>query len=184
MPLIFLGLRNVARLQPSVKGQDILLRAVAKLKERYTGIQCLFAGSPGRAEPEALEQLQTLSRELDIEENVRFLGNVEDIPRFLRGLDVFVLPSRSEGFGISLVEAMAMGIPCVACDLGGPVQVLDGGKYGTLFKTGDSEDLAVQLAGLLENYPDHLAVVEAAWAAVRRQYAIGSMCEQLLIVYQ
>ncbi len=175
---------NVARLQPSVKGQDILLRAVAKLKDRYPGMQCLFAGGVGRAEPDALEQLRTLCRELDIEENVCFLGNIDDIPRFLRGLDVFVLPSRSEGFGISLVEAMAMGIPCVACDLGGPAQVLAGGEYGTLFKTGDPDALAAQLAGVLEHYDHHRSTTQAASAAVRRKYAIDAMCSRLLQVYQ
>lgn len=175
---------NVARLQPSVKGQDILLHAVAKLKEQYPGIQCLVAGGTGRAEPDALEQLQTLSRQLGIENNVQFLGNVEDIPRFLRGVDVFVLPSRSEGFGISLVEAMAMGIPCVACDLGGPAQVLEGGKYGMLFKTGDPEDLAVQLAYMLRHYAYHSKTARTASVVVRQKYAIDTMCEQLLCVYQ
>lgn len=174
---------NVARLQPSVKGQDILLRAVAKLKGRYPGLRCLFAGGTGRVEPEALQQLQALSRELDIEENVRFLGNVEDIPGFLRELDVFVLPSRSEGFGISLVEAMAMGIPCAACDLGGPAQVLEGGKYGTLFKTGDPDDLALRLQELLDHYIERLPVTKSAAEAVRRRYAIDGMCARLLQEY-
>jgi glycosyltransferase involved in cell wall biosynthesis len=175
---------NVARIQPKVKGQDILLRAVAKLKSRYPGIRCLFAGGVGRGEAHALEELEKLAHELGIAENVSFLGNVEDVPGFLRELDVFVLPSRSEGFGISLVEAMAMGVPCVASDLGGPAQVLAGGEYGTLFKTGDPEALARQLSALIENYSGYLAIAETASAAVYRQYAIGTMCELLLREYQ
>lgn len=175
---------NVARIQPQVKGQDILLRAVAKLKDRYPNIRCLFAGAAGRAEADALEKLNTLAQELGIEENVRFLGNVTDVPAFLQELDVFVLPSRSEGFGISLVEAMAMGVPCVASDLGGPAQVLAGGEYGTLFKTGDPDALAQSLIRLLEDYPAGIRTAKAADTAVRRQYAIGTMCELLLREYQ
>ena len=88
-------------------------------------------------------------------------------------------PSRSEGFGISLVEAMAMGIPCAACDLGGPAQILEGGKYGTLFKTGDPDDLAEALGKIFDNFAACRAVAMKSMSYVKEEYHIAQMCARL-----
>jgi glycosyltransferase involved in cell wall biosynthesis len=61
--------------------------------------------------------------------------------------------------------------------------VLEGGKYGTLFKTGDPDDLASRLQELLDHYDECLPVTKSAAEAVRRRYAIDGMCECLLQVY-
>ncbi|MGQ9525819.1 MAG: glycosyltransferase family 4 protein, partial [Armatimonadota bacterium] len=62
--------------------------------------------------------VETRARTLGVDARFRILGLVLDVPAFLAGLDVFVFPSRSEGFGLALVEALAAGLPCIASNVG------------------------------------------------------------------
>lgn len=170
---------NVARIMPELKGQDILLQAIALLHEKYPNIQCFFAGGADAAHQQAFQKLRDSAVESGIADQVVFLGNVEDVPSLLRTLDIFVLPSRSEGFGISLVEAMAMGVPCVASDLEGPAEVLQQGKYGMLFPVGDAQALCCKLEEMICNYDRCQEVAQQALAYAREQYHIKGMCDRL-----
>lgn len=170
---------NVARIYPAMKGQDILIRAIGILKQDFPAITCLFAGAPAKGQEQELQALEELSAQLGLWENVSFLGNVEDVPGFLSKIDIFALPSRSEGFGISLIEAMAMGVPCVASRLEGPVEVLQGGKYGALFTPDSPEELAQQLRQIMENYPAEKAAAGDRIAYVKQHYNIQTMCDRL-----
>lgn len=170
---------NVARIHPETKGQDILLRAIARLKKDYPGIRCLFAGGPAKGQEHLLQSLIQLAQDLDISKNVRFVGSIDDVPGFLSQIDIFALPSRSEGFGISLVEAMTMGIPCVASNLEGPAEVLQDGEKGTLFTPEEEKDLAEKLHHIIENYSAHKATALANVDYVSSEYAIETMCNHL-----
>lgn len=170
---------NVARIQPRVKGQDVLIRAIALLKKEYPHVRCLFAGAPAANDSQSLTELTDLTARLELTENVTFVGNVTDVPGFLSGLDIFALPSRSEGFGISLVEAMAMGIPCIASHLEGPAEVLEQGKYGQLFPSQDPQALADGLAAMLRSYDTCLARSRESMVYVQSTYHIRRMCDQL-----
>ena len=175
---------NVARIMPEKKGQDVLIRAVAQLRQQYPQLRCLFAGEPDRAHRESLTRLQDLARELGVEDRVTFLGNVEDVPAFLAGLDIFVLPSRYEGFGISLIEAMATGLPCIASRLDGPEEILEDSRYGMLFESGNEKELANRIAAMLAAYPAWQKTAREAAQMVRQRYDIRNMCGELLRVYQ
>ena len=179
MPSSPIIIGNVARIMPEVKGQDILLDALGKLNSSHPDFRCYFAGGADQAHQRAFEDLQQQAVTLGIADKVAFLGNVEDIPGFLKQLDVFVLPSRSEGFGISLIEAMAMGIPCVASRLDGPAEVLQNGKLGTLFTPEDSNDLAQTLADVLSAMPQKQETAARALTHVKETYSIVTMCDRL-----
>lgn len=167
---------NVARIMPEVKGQDILLDALSQLDIDF---HCYFAGGADAAHQKDLEALKQQASRLGIDSKVTFVGNVEDIPAFLTKLDIFVLPSRSEGFGISLIEAMAIGLPCIASQLEGPAEVLQNGKYGTLFTPGSSADLAKKLEEVLTNLPEKQKIAEKARTYVHKTYSIVTMCDRL-----
>jgi len=139
---------NVSRVIPEKKGQDILIKAISKLKERKYNIQCLFAGD---ALVEQLNYLNNLCNEYKVEENIEFLGNVDDIPNFLSSIDIFVMPSRYEGFGIALIEAMAKGIPCIASNIDGPKEIIKDNKYGLLFESENYLDLADKIEYRINN---------------------------------
>ncbi len=170
---------NVARIMPEKKGQDVLLQAMKQLHNKYPNLQCYFAGEPDRAHVQSFEELKNQAQEWGLAGCVHFLGNVEDVPSFLATIDIFVLPSRYEGFGISLVEAMAMGIPCVASWLDGPAEVLGDGVYGTLFVPGDSQDLAQKLEQMIESLPAHKEKAAETVSYVRQMYDIVEMCHRL-----
>lgn len=170
---------NIARIHPETKGQDVLIRAIGLLKPRFPGIRCLFGGAPAKGQTQELEKLQALARELQVDDCITFSGMVEDVPGYLSQMDIFALPSRSEGFGISLVEAMAMGLPCIASDLEGPAEVLQKGEKGVLFTPDCPEDLAEKLQHMLENFSTYKAAAAQSIRYVQEEYHIAKMCDHL-----
>ncbi len=117
------------------KGLDLLLRELAKVKEPY---QLLIAGV-GKEE----EKLQAIAKELGIP--AVFLG-IQEPAAFLSSIDIFVLPSRTETFGLALVEAMSAGLCCVAADVCGLKEIL--GDAGI---TVPHDELAQALEKLLQD---------------------------------
>lgn len=174
---------NVARLMPEKKGQDILIKAVTEVKKKYPNIVCYFAGGYDEEHKEAFEKLQQMVGKLNLEDNVVFLGSVDNVPGLLERLDIFVLPSRFEGFGISLIEAMAMGIPCVASNLDGPAEIIGHDERGFLFSSGNAMELSDKLIQVIEHYKeikDHqLQIAEY----IRSKFSITEMCNRLISLY-
>ena len=174
---------NVARIDIEKKGQDILVSAIGKLRKEGYNVRCLFAGAADSAHEIDLEKLKEQAEKLKIDKYIDFKGNVNDIPKFLNSIDIFVLPSRFEGFGISLIEALAMGLPCVACDLYGPAEIIGNDERGVLFSTGDDEDLTIKIKKLIEEYQIHLKQATANIDYVYHNFDIKNMCNKLLDVY-
>lgn len=140
----------VGRLVPQ-KGVDLLLDAMSRLPERTL---LIVGDGPLRG------KLESLSRELGIADRVTFFGYQRAPYASMRRGRVFALPSRWEGFGIVLVEAMGMGLPTIAFDApSGPREILRDGRHGVLVPPGDCEALAVQIERLLGdgNLSDHFA---------------------------
>ena len=142
---------NVARIVPEKKGQDILIKAISKLKSNYPNIKCFFAGAPPEGKDQYLKDLVNLAKLNNVEENIVFIGNVQNIPEFLAKLDIFVLPSRYEGFGISLIEAMATGVPCIASNIDGPKEIIKNDQYGILFQNNNCKDLSEKIEIIIKN---------------------------------
>jgi len=90
---------------------------------------------------------------LGLEAAVRVVDHRPDVPGVLAGLDVLVFPSVDEPFGMVVIEAMAAGTPVVASDSGGPAEILEHGRTGLLFPTGDPDALAARVLRLLEERP-------------------------------
>lgn len=134
---------SVGRFEP-IKGYDILLRAAGLLRARQPKVQLLLAG-----EGEETARLKRLAEELQIEDRVVFLGWQQEILEVLSALDLFVLPSRNEGMGRTLVQAMAMGKPIVATRVGGVPEVLGEGEVGLLVSPDDPAELASAIEQLL-----------------------------------
>ena len=158
---------QVARLFPAKKGQDLLLEAAVLLREKYPALHwhMYLAGDVYRGQEEACQALHDFVKDHDLASMVTFCGNVEDVPALLQDMDLFVLPSRYEGFGIAIIEALAMGIPCVASRLDGPREILEGHpQLGRLFTPGDSADLAGQMAYVMKHRQEFSAGTLSAYA--------------------
>jgi len=132
-----------ARLVP-VKGQTYLLQAWPSVLKREARALLLLAGDG----PEE-HRLRTQVAALGLAGSVRFLGFREDIASLLACAELLVLPSLNEGFGMVLLEAMAMGSPVVASAVGGVPEVVLDGRTGLLVPPADPEALAAAILRLL-----------------------------------
>ena len=171
----------VARLVPPKKGQDILIRAFAKVINELPNTSCLIVGNPPDSHREYIDQLQDLRDKLNLTNKVFFLGNRDDVPSLLKECDLFVLPSRYEGFGISLVEAMMSKLPVIASNVDGPKEILQNGIFGRLFAPGNSEELARLIVSSLKN--DNSDMIERAYNYAISTYSIEIMVDKLMNMY-
>jgi glycosyltransferase involved in cell wall biosynthesis len=129
----------VGRLKPE-KDHATLLRAMVKVSDAHV----VLVG-----DGDIRLQLKQLADNLGISERVHFLGQRQDIPELIKMADIYVQPSRWEGFGIATLEAMAGGLPIVASNIPGLNQVI--GDAGILFPPGDSDALASAINFLLSS---------------------------------
>ncbi len=126
------------------KGHRFLLEAAKILKDQGIRLRYLFAGEG--AERNYLEQLVL---KWGLQDEVAFMSFVTDIPSFLAGIDIFVLPSLFEGLGVSVIEAMAAGKPVVASRVGGIPESVEDHITGLLVPPGDPPALARVISNLL-----------------------------------
>lgn len=160
------------------KGFPVLLSAFTALATTRPGLRLLVAG-PGDPD-EVTDEIPTPLRE-----RIVFLGAVSepDKARMLRGVDIYVAPNvGGESFGMILTEAMAAGTPVVASDLDAFRRVLDGGRAGELFPTGDADALAATLAALLDA-PQRRSVLAAHARTVVAGYDWPVVAARVLEVY-
>jgi glycosyltransferase involved in cell wall biosynthesis len=156
------------------KAYDVLLRAARMLLDRSQRFHFIIAGDCSNA---LGRELVELNRSLGIEQQVSFLGLRGDVARILRNLDAFVLSSRTEGFSIACIEAMACGIPVIATRSGGPEEILKGGA-GILVPTGDAEAIAQAVDDVTSSKGLTEALTTMALKRVRQQYSLERMVSQ------
>ncbi|WP_298457866.1 glycosyltransferase family 4 protein [uncultured Cellulomonas sp.] len=173
--IAFLG-----RLDEPRKGLPVLLDAVPAVLRRHPGARFLVAGR-GETGPEEVRRLLG-----DDARAVEFLGGITDDEKagLLRSVDVYCAPQTGgESFGIVLVEAMSAGAAVVASDLGAFRRVLDEATAGTLFRTGDADDLAATLLRVLDD--EGLREKARTHAAeVVQRYDWSHVTQEVLTVYE
>ncbi len=131
----------------SVKGQDMLLRAAAGVFCVHPDWQLDIYGDGSRR-----GALEAQARELGIEKNVNFCGNVNDLAARYHNYAVFILPSYYEGLPLVLLEAQAAGLPIVSFDCPtGPAEIVTDGVNGYLIPTYDTDAMARRINALIEN---------------------------------
>lgn len=134
-----LNIIEVGRLDVE-KGQQVVIEAFRILKERnIKGITMTFIGDGANR-----LTLEEMVKEYGLSSSFSFLGMRDRIYIYthLSDYDLFIQPSLSEGFGLTIAEAMAARLPVITSDQAGSLEVLDGGRLGLSFKTGDAKDLA------------------------------------------
>jgi glycosyltransferase involved in cell wall biosynthesis len=136
-----------------VKGIDVLARAAALvIKEEPDARFLIVGGLGGNAEDQAFSQgVVQLAESLGAAQSMRFAGESKRVPTLLALSDIFVLPSRSEGFSNALLEAMRAGLPCVATSVGGNPEVVAEGVTGYLVPPEDPEAMARRILELIRN---------------------------------
>jgi glycosyltransferase involved in cell wall biosynthesis len=168
---------TLCRLDEPKKGVRVLLQAAAELEKQGIRVALRIAG-----EGHSRTMLERAARDLQLDD-CRFLGFVDDAAAFYATLDVFVLPSFSEGFPLVNLEAMAAGIPVVTTDVGGAAEAVLDNECGYVVPPGDPEALAAALRRLAAD-PGRRRTFGAAGALrVRQQFSLSVMFSRLLAVY-
>lgn len=130
----------------AIKDGETFLRAAEKIHAMCPDTRFILAG-----EGEEREKLETLAKELCVDNVVHFLGNRDDMPSVMAAMDVFVLSSLNEGFGRVIVEAMAAGVPVVATGVGGVPEVVEDGATGMLVPPRDPVRMAETVMTILDD---------------------------------
>lgn len=173
---------QVSRLFHEKKGQDLLLKACAMLVERW-GIRNFSLDFIG--EGASKNYLQGLVAELGLGSFVRFLGAKPPsyIASHLKDYDLFVQPSRWEGFGLTAAEAMAAKVPVLVSDQEGPMEVIDNGAYGFHFPSGNVEKCAAAIREIMQR-SDRKVLAEKAASYVAKMFDIRQTARNYLQEYR
>jgi glycosyltransferase involved in cell wall biosynthesis len=180
----------VAQITPW-KGQDDAIRMLGLLKRRRLDAQLLIVGSPKfvsgatRYDNRAYaRELSGLTESLGLREDVMFLGEREDIPEILRAVDVLLVPSWEEPFGLAIVEAMAMQVPVVATNVGGPVEVLRPPEDGLLLPPRSPEIWANSVEQLLRSPALRAEMGHKARERVAGKFNVERHVKEVLLAYE
>lgn len=157
------------------KGVDILIEAFKGLRGSDLGLVIVGSG------PEE-GRLRALAAK---DSRILFLGEKSHkvAMMLIRGSDIFVLPSRMEGLGFVLLEAMAQGVPVIASNTGGIPELIENERTGLLFVSGDSDDLKRALVRLINDQRLASTLSMDAIAKVKRDYSLDSMTQKYIDLY-
>ena len=171
-PIIF----SAGRLTPQ-KGFQDLLEAYRTVALQHPGTNLVIAGT-GSLE----EELRSMTRQFGLQENVLFLGFREDITRLMAAADIYVNSSHWEGTPVSVLEAMAAGLPVVATTVGDNPYLLDGNS-GVLVPPGNAKELSEAIECLLASPDDRIVLGKVARERVQEKYSRTAWTRSLLTLY-
>lgn len=176
---------QVGRLDHEQKGQDIFLHAIEYLvySKNIKNISVDFIGDGPSA-----NYLLLLANKLDISDYCNFIGTKkrEWIYEHLCEYNLLVQPSRYEGFGLTVAEALAAKVPVLVSNLEGPMEIISDGKYGYSFMSENIHDLAEKITKILKEYSSIyiIDIIEAAYAHVVKTYDIKETASNYLSQYK
>lgn len=162
------------------KGYQVLLRAAVIVAKRYRNCKFIIAGE---GHGDLYSSLLELRKNLGLEEIVKLIGFRSDVNKVLNGLDLFVLPSTTEGFSISTIEAMSASLPVVVTDSGGPAEIVGNGKSGLVVLPNSPEKLAEAIETCIADNDLRQRLGEVAAQEVRSRYSINAMTNSYRTLY-
>ena len=165
-----------------VKGHDVFIRAAATIVPHFPNACFSIAGEV--LDPDYFEELQILVRDLNIADRFHFIGGVTDLHQHLSAADIFVLPSRSEGFSNAIIEAMAASLPVVATNVGGNSEAVKDGVSGLLVPSEDPAKLAAAIIQLLSNPSQAKAMGAAGRSIVAEHFTTEAMMKRITNTYK
>lgn len=174
---------HVGRFDAAVKGQDVLLNALALCKTHGVPVRATLMGSVTDETALGLRELQVLAEMLGLDNEVDFWVNRTDVPQLLAQSDLFVLPSRQEGLGLVVLEAMAAGVPVIVSNIEGPSELVEDGVTGLLFTAADANDLFRKIKRASEN-PALMAQIRRQASVFVERFDISAMKSAYFELYQ
>ncbi|MDZ7833625.1 MAG: glycosyltransferase family 4 protein [Desulfobacterales bacterium] len=169
----------VGNIKP-IKGYDVLLRAAESVISKFPDVKFVVAGAPV---DETYQILLNLRAELKLDNSFFFIGYQGKTDIVYKASDLFVLPSLSEGFSLSVIEAMSHKIPVVATKSGGPEEILENDITGKLVAPGSSAELAQGIIEVLENPSFQKNISENGFRVFLNKFSETGMIQQYQELY-
>ena len=168
---------TVGRMSP-VKNHKLLIEALSLVRQKVPEVSLAIIG-----EGELRDQLAAYAADLDVSENVSLVKETKKIDYFYGALDVFCLSSNSEGMPLTLLEALASGVPIVSTDVGGIPEVIEDGKNGYLVPKGSAQALADRITELLLDPAKALAFALNGREMVHTRFPAEKMVKATELLY-
>lgn len=169
---------TVGRLNP-LKAQDVMLKALRMLLDQGREASLVIAG-----EGETRQELERIVRELRLEGNVKLLGARDDVPSLLHAIDGFLLSSTSEGIPLSVLEAMAAGLPILSTSVGGVPEIVSNEITGLLVPPGDVTAFAAGMKRMMSEPELAAQLGRAAAETARTHFSLEAMVERYCEHYE
>jgi L-malate glycosyltransferase len=170
-------LMHVSNFRPVKRVLDII-RVFARVRESVPSVLVMVGDGPDRVEAE------TEARALGIDRDIHFLGKIDAVAPLLAGADLFLLPSQSESFGLSALEALACGVPVVGSRAGGIPEVVKDGVTGALCETGDVDGMATASVEILSDRERWQTMSGAAARDARARFSRDDIVRQYELLYE
>jgi glycosyltransferase involved in cell wall biosynthesis len=177
-PLVITTVGNIRR----VKGHDVFIRAAAFVLKQYPDTRFSIAGSV--LDTDYFSELKRLTEELNISDNFHFTGPTDRVAEHLRQADIFILPSRSEGFSNAIVEAMAESLPVVATDVGGNAEAVLSGVTGFIFPANNVDELTRAILALCNDRQAILRMGTAGRARAEELFSEAAIMHRIETAYR
>ncbi|MFH1097647.1 MAG: glycosyltransferase [Candidatus Desantisbacteria bacterium] len=168
---------TVGRLDP-VKNFDVFIKSAEGILKEFPQVKFLLIG-----DGQIRGELELLVSELGLGNHVIFLGERNDVAELLKIMDMFVLPSKSEGLSNTILEAMSAGLPVVATNVGGNSELVIDGETGILIQPGDASVLVAAISTLLRDDEKRRKMGKAGFRRAKKEFSIEKMVKSYEELY-
>jgi L-malate glycosyltransferase len=165
------------------RDQITICKALKVLKEKQILFNFIFVGARQNHAGHLYDQCVDYCLKNGLSRQVFFLGSRQDVPVLLKQMDAFVYASKSDTFGIAVIEAMAAGVPVIVNDWKVMLEVTEKGRLGTIYPSGDYHSLAVKLAKFIENKEMFRQQAKEAAIHTGNKYNVHSYLQNLKASY-
>ncbi|PYS25331.1 MAG: hypothetical protein DMF72_02065 [Acidobacteria bacterium] len=173
---------TIGHLAP-IKGFDDFIRVAAIVCRERGDVEFIIVGEDKSDHRENRRALEKLIDDLKLNQQVKLSGWIEDIASTLVTFDLFVSSARAEPFGLSIVEAMAAGVPVIATASEGAREIIDASQTGLLVPIGDVEAMAKAVTSLLDDISERERLSQNAETAVRERFSLDQMVTKTEKIY-
>ena len=162
----------------AVKRVKDVVRVFGRVAAQMPAVLVMVGDGPDRVHAEAE------ARDLGLHEKVFFLGKIDAVAPLLAGADLFLLPSASESFGLSALEALACGVPVIATNVGGLPEVVRDGETGVLCAVGDIDAMSEAAVAILRDTDRWQAMSKLAAADTRERFSLDAIVAEYEAFYE
>ena len=166
------------------KNHELFIRVIKNVSEKYPNVKGIIIGQPVKDEPCQEEYLKSLVHSLGLENIINFMGFQFNPIKFLEQSRVFVLPSFSEGYPNTILEAMSVGVPVIASEVGGIPEIIKSGINGFMFKPNDLDGFSKAVLKILQNKSKRQAIVKRGLKTVNDYHNPMRMIKDFKKIYE